>query len=190
MRTNLTDGLKESLKLNRINAALLDAREIKIFEIGNIFLKDKQEVRVAYNEKDKIIEVSLDEFSKSASPDALAQVLGSPSPSARPDHSPEHAGLAPFKMWSLFPFIARDIAVWVPEDVSAEEVENVIRDEMGALAVKGPTIFDEFEKDGKVSYAFKIVFQAFGRTLTDAEINEIMTAIANKLKTKDNWQVR
>ena len=39
LRTNLTDGLKESMKLNQANAALLDLKEVKIFEIGTIFKK-------------------------------------------------------------------------------------------------------------------------------------------------------
>ena len=62
LRTNLTDGLKESLKLNKINSPLLGLKEVKIFEIGTVFLKDREEMRVAYNEKDKIIEKNLHEF--------------------------------------------------------------------------------------------------------------------------------
>ncbi|MEK9182643.1 MAG: phenylalanine--tRNA ligase beta subunit-related protein, partial [Patescibacteria group bacterium] len=62
LRTNLTDGLEESLKLNKLNAPLLGLDEIKIFEIGTIFEKDKEEIHVAYNEKEKIIEMSLEEF--------------------------------------------------------------------------------------------------------------------------------
>src|SRR3989344_5730046 len=39
LRTNLTNGLQESLKLNKINALLLGLNEIKIFEIGTVFKK-------------------------------------------------------------------------------------------------------------------------------------------------------
>lgn len=102
-----------------------------------------------------------------------------------------------FKMWSLFPFIARDIAVWVPEGISAEDVLKVIKDNMGDMVVRGPELFDEFKKparpgggDGKTSYAFRLVFQSYERTLTDAEINEVMTQITNKIKEKNGWQVR
>ncbi len=62
LRTNLSDGLLESLKLNKINSALLGLKEIKIFEIGTVFLKDKEEIHVAYNEKNNIIEKNLYEF--------------------------------------------------------------------------------------------------------------------------------
>ena len=37
-----------------------------------------------------------------------------------------------FKMWSLFPFVARDIAVWVPEDIdkSKEEILSLVEAEI------------------------------------------------------------
>lgn len=102
-----------------------------------------------------------------------------------------------FKMWSLFPFIARDVAVWVPEGISSADVEKIIKDNMGEVVVRGPELFDEFKKpaspaggDGKISYAFRLVFQSYDRTLTDAEINEIMTKITNKIKANNGWQVR
>ena len=95
-----------------------------------------------------------------------------------------------FTMWSLFPFIARDVAVWVPENVSSADVEKVIKDNAGELVVRGPELFDEFKKEGKISYAFRTVFQSYDRTLTDAEINEIMAKITNKIKENSGWQVR
>ena len=95
-----------------------------------------------------------------------------------------------FTMWSLFPFISRDVAVWVPEDVRSSDVEKIIKDNAGELVVRGPELFDEFKKDGKISYAFRLIFQSYERTLTDAEINEIMTKITNKIKGKEGWQVR
>jgi phenylalanyl-tRNA synthetase beta chain len=64
LRTNLADGLKESLKLNQLNAPLLGVNEIKIFEIGMVFKKDGEEMHVAYNEGIKIIEKNLYEFGK------------------------------------------------------------------------------------------------------------------------------
>lgn len=194
LRTNLSDGLKESLKLNQLNLPLLEMKEVKIFEIGTIFKKGGEEMHVAYADKKSITEVSLEEFCKSASPDTFAQVLGSPvqdskNERAQPDHSQKHTGSA-FKMWSMFPFITRDIAVWVPEEIKSEDVEKVIKNDMGELIIRGPELFDQFKKDDKISYAFRLVFQSYERTLTDAEINEIMTKITNKIKEKNGWQVR
>jgi phenylalanyl-tRNA synthetase beta chain len=64
LRTNLADGIKESLKLNKTNAPLLGLCEIKIFEIGTIFKKEKEEMHISYNEGDKIIEQNLNEYGK------------------------------------------------------------------------------------------------------------------------------
>ncbi len=194
LRTNLADGLKESLKLNMLNAPLLDAEEIKIFEIGTVFLKDKEEARVAYGDKKGIKEMTLDEFCKDASPDAFLQVLGSPAQDsleerAQPDHSEKHTGSA-FRPWSLFPFIARDIALWVPSGVEVSKVEKVIKENTGEMVIKGPTLFDSFTKGDKTSYAFRLVFQSYERTLTDQEVNAVMEKIKAKLEENSGWRVR
>ena len=95
-----------------------------------------------------------------------------------------------FKMWSLFPFIARDISVWVPEEIKSENVQKIIKENMGEMVIRGPELFDEFKKGNQISYAFRLVFQSFDRTLTDNEVNDIMTKITNKIKEKNGWQVR
>ncbi|KKQ87943.1 MAG: Phenylalanine-tRNA ligase beta subunit [Parcubacteria group bacterium GW2011_GWF2_38_8] len=196
LRTNLADGLRESLKLNQINAPLLlNINKIKIFEIGTVFLKDREEIHVAYNEKEKIVEISLDKFvSEKLSPEEYGYFSAEKflvlAPSRSQGSSKETFHSQIFKPWSVFPFIARDIAVWVPEDVLSQEVQKIIKDNVGELIVKGPELFDKFKKDGKISYAFNLVFQSYERTLTDTEINKIMTKITNKIKKKNGWQVR
>ena len=61
---------------------------------------------------------------------------------------------------------------------------------MGDKVVHGPELFDEFKKGNQISYAFRLVFQSYNCTLTDAEVNEIMTKITNKIKENNDWQVR
>ncbi len=39
LRNNLSDGLKESIKLNQLNLPLLDQNEVKVFEIGTSFFR-------------------------------------------------------------------------------------------------------------------------------------------------------
>src|SRR3989338_3791363 len=63
LRANLADGLKESLKLNKINSPLLGLKEVKIFEIGVVWTS-AEEIHVAYNEEDKVIEKNLYDFAK------------------------------------------------------------------------------------------------------------------------------
>jgi phenylalanyl-tRNA synthetase beta subunit len=192
LRTNLSDGLKESIKLNTLNAPLLGIKDVKVFEIGKVFFKDGEEWRVAYGDKKEIKEVTLDDFIK-ASPDASALSIGSPRDYAWPDHSQKHTGSADvqkFQMWSLYPFIVRDIALWVPEGVSSDEVASVISANVNELVVKGPELFDTFTKEGRTSYAFRLVFQSFNRTLTDEEVGSVMDKINSALQANSNWELR
>lgn len=184
LRTDLTDGLKDSLKLNKNNSPLLGLKEIKIFEIGTVW-NPEEVMNIAYNEGEKIIEQSLEEFIPPR-PSGTPPTLGG---EETPRLAKEGVGGGNFKMWPLFPFIARDIAVWVPEEVASEKVCKVIKENAGDMVIRGPELFDEFKKDGKISYAFRTVFQSFDRTLTDAEINEIMQKVAEKI-TANGWQVR
>jgi phenylalanyl-tRNA synthetase beta subunit len=182
LRTNLSDGVMDSVAFNSSMLPLLgigDFRLLKLFEIGTIW-NPEEKISVCYfydKEDTKPKELSLEDFYKTI---------------------PSEFNLEPriynletnFKMWSLFPFIVRDIAVWVPDGVTSEEVQKLIKNNTGELAIKGPNLFDEFKKDGKISYAFRTIFQSFDRTLTDAEINEIMTKVTNEINTKLGWQVR
>ena len=197
LRTNLTDGLKESLKLNGLNAPLLEMEEIKIFEIGTVFLKDKEEMHVAYNEKKNIKEMTLDKFSND---NLHEKSLGSRDGDGQRKFSAENfcafrekdyqEKTSSFKMWSIYPFISRDVAVWVPNEVESNQVYKVIKENAGELLIKDPKLFDEFKKDGKTSYAFRLVFQSYDRTLTDNEINEIMIKINQKISENTSWQIR
>jgi len=181
LRTNLTEGLEESLKLNQINAPLLEMSEIKIFEIGTVFLKGKEEMHVAFNDKKQIKEMTLEEFCKDMT-SPLTPLL----------NNEKGMGKVVFKAWSMFPFISRDIAVWVKDEGDKEEIKQILKENSTELLIKEPYIFDSFTnpKDGRTSFAFRLVFQSYERTLLDAEINEIMTKISNKIKEKNGWQVR
>jgi phenylalanyl-tRNA synthetase beta chain len=195
LRTNLTDGLKESFKLNQTNAPILglkSASEVKIFEIGTVFPAAdlKEEIHVAYRDKkgnkDIITEVSLEEFIKQ---EVKPSIVSSHTTEALTSCCEKS-----FQMWSEFPFIIRDVAVWVPASLKASEVLRIINDYTqqfaGEILLRDPELFDEFKKGEQVSYAFRLIFQAYDKTLTDTEVNQIMLQIVNKIKTQPNWQVR
>ena len=176
LRANLSDGLNESLKLNKTNMPLLGFSEIKIFEIGTVWTP-AEEIHVAYSDKKEIKEMTLEEYCKDMHSDFKLE--------------PKSYNLeAKFAPWSLFPFISRDVSVWIPKEVESNQVCKVIKENAGELLVKDPYIFDKFTKGDQTSYAFRMVFQSFERTLTDAEVNEIMSKITNKIKEKNGWQVR
>lgn len=190
LRTNLSDGLKESVKLNQNNLPLLNIKEVKVFEIGKVFKGNAEVLHVAFGDKKEIKEMRLDEFIKMKTEEnTFLEVLGSPRDNARPDHQEKHISPV-FNMWSLFPFITRDIAVWVPETEGSQNLENLIKDNTTELCVKGPIMFDSFTKEGRTSYGFRMVFQSYEKTLTDIEVNSIMDNITNKIKENPDWQVR
>ena len=177
LRMNLKGGLQESLKLNQINAAFLEMDQIKIFEIGTIFLQDREEMHVAYGDKKGIIEMSLEKFCKDFN--LNRQDL----------FNQENSHSKTFKMWSVYPFISRDVAVWLPEGESSEKLKNILAENGTELLIKEPYLFDSFNKGGKNSYAYRLVFQSYDRTLTDEEVNKIMEKINQKIEEK-GWQIR
>ncbi len=101
-----------------------------------------------------------------------------------------------YKTISPYPWIVRDVAVWVPPEVPPVKVAEVIERNMGELCVRGPILFDLFEKKdatGRVerkSIAFRMVFQAYDRTLSIDEVNQIVDNIIATLETHDGFEVR
>jgi phenylalanyl-tRNA synthetase beta chain len=181
LRTNLTESLKESINLNQKNLPLLGIDEVKIFEIGTVFKKDGEQLNVAYGDKKNIIEISLDEF-----------LHGKVLPLEIPRQDLEEQKLEPFqifKPWSVYPFITRDIAVWLPEGIKPEQLIDIYKDFGTELLINEPKLFDSFTKNGKTSFAYRLVFQSSEKTLTDEEINKIMSEITEKI-VSFGWEVR
>ena len=94
-----------------------------------------------------------------------------------------------YKPFSAYPFVLRDIAVFVPEGIDSGEVLAIIKKESGPLLIK-ERLFDVFKKADKTSYAFNLVFQSYEKTLSDAEVGEIMDRVTKKLNANKGWQVR
>src|SRR3989338_6243360 len=93
-----------------------------------------------------------------------------------------------YQPFSRYPFIVRDIAMWVPTQTTPEDVLAVIRAAAGVLLLRSEK-FDEFKKGEKTSLAFLLVFQSFEKTLTDAEVNAVMEKVYSAAKEKE-WEVR
>ena len=79
-----------------------------------------------------------------------------------------------------FPAVLQDIAVGVPEEVSAAAAADTIRSAAGEL-LASVELFDVYSGDqvgeAKKSLAFRLRFQAPDRTLTDEEVAERRAAI-------------
>jgi len=83
------------------------------------------------------------------------------------------------------PPVERDIALVLPEGVSAVAVEEVMGEAGGALLV-ATRVFDEYRGDEMVgrSVAWRLVFRAPDRTLRDREADEALDAVLTALKER------
>lgn len=188
LRTNLSDGLKQSYELNRLNGPLLGISEAKIFEIGTVFPENEkparhadtghvggEEVHVAYADKKGVVESTLEEFTRELSLQATNNILPTSATS--------------FTLWSPYPFITRDIAMWVPEATEKDVIIKILKENAGEFLAREPLLFDQFTKEGRTSVAFRLVFQSSKRTLTDDEISGAMQKITESVLGK-GWSVR
>lgn len=178
LRTNLSDGLKASFELNRLNAPLLELTEIKIFEIGTVFSKNGEEIRVALADKKGVQEMTLEECIKKFGIESKT-VWPIQEASTPPERRSEDffESIPNFALWSPYPFIARDVSFWTtsPIDVPGLKTE---------LNPVPPYKIDEFSKDGRTSYAYRFVFQSPEKTLTEDEISPIWQGIIDEIRIR------
>jgi phenylalanyl-tRNA synthetase beta chain len=89
------------------------------------------------------------------------------------------------------PPVERDVALVLPDGVTAAAVETVMR-EAGGRLLEGVLIFDQYlgpEVEGR-SVAWRLVFRAPDRTLRDEEADEVETRILATLKERLNVERR
>lgn len=219
LRPNLGGNMADALARNAHNADLLGLDDVKLFEIGKRFdaagehlsfalgirklKKEKgmtsQTVMHAAHEaiatalqtslrsveetrdNDTISEIDLD--------DLLAQL---PDPISW-DIGPYEQKNTVYRKISPYPFIVRDIAMFVPTNTTQEDIALLLRSEAGEL-LANLRLFDIFAKtfaDGsqKTSYAFRLVFQSHEKTLSDQEANVVMERV-NAAVLARGWEIR
>ncbi len=204
LRSSLTPNIGEALAKNVPLADLVGVRAIQIFEIGTVFTKDGEHLSLAlgaqsgseYRPKtddpllsagkaavEKIFGTSLSwNQEKGVTEAALTSVIATlPKPTAyAPFEKKADVAYVPF---SPYPHMSRDIAFWAPEGMTVEAAASILTTNAGPLLTR-LSLFDTFSKDGKTSYAFRLVFISYERTLTDTEINGVMSTIAEALVAK------
>jgi phenylalanyl-tRNA synthetase beta chain len=103
--------------------------------------------------------------------------------------------LIKYKKYSQYPFMVRDISVFVPgEAIQAEAVKSIIT-KNGTELLNSVRLFDVYTKNKegepvKTSYALRLVFQSDDRTLTDDEVTQIMQNITTEMNGVEGWEVR
>lgn len=222
-RSNLTDGMLECVQKNVLNADLLGLEAIKIFEIGHVFTEEAGErthlaIGVSQIKKVKGLKSQdlQDDVLKKLCEKLNLDIGGKTSKNKAgnidviefdltemvekyktnfdiTDLDFKTVSTNRYTKFSLYPFIVRDIAVFVPESVTNEKVWEVIINSISTSKAKELlvrySLFDTFKKEGRISYAFRMVFQSMDRTLTDEEISKVMENINWKMK-ESSWEVR
>jgi phenylalanyl-tRNA synthetase beta chain len=184
LRNNLSEALKESYEKNRLNAGLLGLDTVRIFEIGNVFIDQQEFVYVATCDKGVFEELPLSEFIKKYKIDI----------SKNTDVQSLQSGK--FKMWSVYPFVTRDIAVWCEGVENQTKLENIVAVFADKYCVREPVLFDRFEKpasaggDVRTSVAYRLVFQSYEKTLTEAEVEVWFKELVEKIKEDKVFEIR
>lgn len=213
VRSSLQHNITTVLDANFTHGDLLGVRDIRVFEIGTVFTKTAagigEYVALAlgvrskgngYHRKDdEVLDTAVAAVETIIGPDPAWQRekgVTELNLSATYNRLPEPVAYKPFtkssdsyyKSVSPYPAIARDIAIWTDGTQTDTVVATALTNATGPLLVRH-TLFDTFTKEGKTSYAFRLVFQATDRTLTDIEINAIMEQVYAAV-LQQGWEVR
>lgn len=92
-----------------------------------------------------------------------------------------------------YPAVHRDIAFLAPSDVTANDINEVISHHGGEL-LKDYRLFDVYQgaqiPEGYRSLAYAFVFQAPDRTLTEPEVEQVLSGIMAELKEQYGVKLR
>ena len=99
----------------------------------------------------------------------------------------ETGQLAHFKPISRFPSIRRDLAVVVDSDLTVAELQVAVEQAAGEL-LQALLIFDVYRgkgiETGRKSIAFGLILQDYSRTLTEQDIEAVVTQVTEQLGKK------
>jgi len=109
----------------------------------------------------------------------------------------ERSQSSDFKPYSLFPASDRDLAFFVETHISVTELERTMRKAAttsnGSL-LSSVELFDEYRGEhvpaGQRSLAFRLVYRAGDRTLTDDEVNPVHQKVRDALEDKFRVSLR
>ena len=101
--------------------------------------------------------------------------------------------IASYRALPKYPYISRDLAVLVPEEILMADLQKLILEAAGEY-LQDLKLFDVYQGKqvaaGFKSMAFTLTFQANDRTLTDKEVEEFTKTILESLQEKFNLQLR
>lgn len=177
LRREIAPSLQEALERNVRNKDLLGLKQVKLFEMGTVWKKGEELVDLDLAVEPLKKQKTADDHRKELA-DFLSSLPAPESYDVLPGTSAQR-----YAPYSKYPFIVRDVALWTPAGTKPEDVLAAIRAAAGSLLVRSE-LFDQFEKDGRVSFAFRLVFQSFDKTLTDDEAGDRMESVYASLRAQ------
>jgi phenylalanyl-tRNA synthetase beta chain len=182
LRTSLEKNIAEALVKAKYAAPVIFGPNTtpKLFEVGTVFPQTGEYVELRMSEPvsawgdhagvvDNLSIAKLEEYGTG--------------------YSPAHVSYGTYKPFSIYPFMTRDIALWTPEGTDSTALCTLISKEAGPLLARIDQ-FDTFTKEGRTSYAYRLVFESMERTLSDEEVNPIMERITTLLNATEGYEVR
>lgn len=98
-----------------------------------------------------------------------------------------------FRLYSPFPATDRDIAFFAPTKFSVADIQRAVHQTAGTL-LESVSLFDEYRGEnvptGQRSLAFRLIYRAGDRTLTDDEVEPIHQKVRDTLQEKFQADLR
>lgn len=210
LRSNLSHNIREAVIKNIPYRDLLGLTHIAVFEIGSVFNASTESFNVAIGvQTGTSYKTKVDDVLLTSAKKAIETELGSTIewtsglegviefsldgvldtlPKITAYDTVKKGEEKIYQAFSLYPSVSRDIALWVPEETSVEEVVNVLKDKASTLCVR-LTHLDTFSKEGRTSLAFRLVFQSKEKTLDGSVVDELMKVVYDAT-AKASWEVR
>jgi phenylalanyl-tRNA synthetase beta chain len=199
----MVENMKDALAKNAPMADLFGSEQVRLFEIGTVFegtgeryvltlgvsskqgfvpKKDQKVLDAGMAAVKEVLGVGpITTLASAALCDITLAVETLEGPLAYTPH--EFAGDVAYTPFSLYPYLTRDVAFWAQAGTDADTTHGSVVSAAGPLAVR-IDMFDRFEKEGRVSYGFRIVFQSHEKTLEGAEADTYMEAVYKTLRER------
>jgi len=206
LRKNLYTQVLENLEKNHHNSDYFGNDRTAVFEIGRIYSKDGEidQCCIAVMNKGKTANkkygterVQLESLNKqinelfgttiSANYEKnsvifnLSDCFNDVSDYADILRKQSYSENARFHSISPFPYTTRDISLWAYSAGTESDIQLII-ESADTEFLKKIFLFDQFEKEGRVSFAYSLVFQSDDETLTDSQVDADMQKITKVLE--------
>lgn len=98
--------------------------------------------------------------------------------------------LTKFKPFSKYEMCYKDISFYLPDAFSYNDLCTIARDEDRDNIIESITLIDQFEKKGRISHCYRIIYRAMDRTLLNSEIDKILKSIKQRLIDELKVEIR